>query len=137
MPTSSGSDGDEDNKFRDHRDQKSGRFLKGNPGGGTPPHTNKIAQLRKAFYSSVNDADISDVIKKMIELAKNGDVNAAKVVLAYGIGPPDSALADPFMDELTGHRKLQIQTIINVVPREKLIELVKLAQHSEQGSNEE
>ena len=64
-----------------------GQFLPGNPGGPGSPHVKKVAALRAAMFKAVHVADLRAVIRKLVELAKAGDVQAAKVVLERLLGP--------------------------------------------------
>ena len=65
-----------------------GRFVKGNPGGPGNPYGQKVAQLRSALFLAVSANDLRAVVKKLLQLAKGGDVQAAKVVLDRLLGPP-------------------------------------------------
>jgi hypothetical protein len=71
-----------------------GRFAKGNPGGPGNPFARQVAALRQAALAAITPADVRAIIAKMGELALVGDVQAAKLVLAYAIGKPAGA-ADP------------------------------------------
>jgi hypothetical protein len=64
-----------------------GRFVKGNAGGPGNPHVRKVQQLRSALLRGVTATDVRAVVKKLIELAKAGDVAAAREVLARLFGP--------------------------------------------------
>ena len=65
-----------------------GRFLAGNPGGPGNPHAKKVAQLKSALLRAVSTRDLRAIIKKLIEQATAGDVQAAKVVLEWSVGKP-------------------------------------------------
>jgi hypothetical protein len=71
-----------------------GRFAKGNPGGPGNPFGRLVAKLRLALLESVTPEDIQAIAQTLTQLAKEGDVQAAKLVLAYTIGKPVAA-ADP------------------------------------------
>ena len=65
-----------------------GRFAKGNRGGrGGAPR--KVNTLRKALLGAVTVEDLKLIVAGMIGMAKAGDVDAAKLVLSYGVGSPD------------------------------------------------
>ena len=68
----------------------SGRFAKGNAGGPGNPHIHRVAGLRKALYDRLSAQDVCDVIDGLVKSAKDGDVAAAKLVLAYAVGDPRS-----------------------------------------------
>lgn len=67
---------------------ETGKFMKGksgNPAGRPKGRKNRITELKQdyeiAVRESVNPADIVNVMRKMVELAKEGDKGAAKIVL--------------------------------------------------------
>lgn len=63
----------------DGRDSK-GRFAKGNSAGKGNPHASRVAKLKTAYLEAVTAKDIRDVVLKLLELAKDGDVAAAREV---------------------------------------------------------
>ncbi|MBY0524008.1 MAG: hypothetical protein K2R98_11450 [Gemmataceae bacterium] len=65
-----------------------GRFTRGNPGGTGNPFARQVAALRSALVRSVNEQDISDIAASLLRAAKDGNVAAAKLLLAYSIGKP-------------------------------------------------
>jgi hypothetical protein len=81
------------------RDGK-GRFGKGNPGGPGNPHSKRIAQLRKLLLEQLGDDDLQVIAGKLIELAKEGELAAIKLLFQYTLGKPGSFsdFAD-FLDE--------------------------------------
>ena len=50
--------------------------------------------MRRAMFASVSAEDMTAMVKKLVELAREGNVGAIKLVLAYAIGKPAPAL-DP------------------------------------------
>ena len=81
-----------------------GRFLPGNPGGPGSPYNRQVAHLRAALYEALSREDIWAVTRKMRDRALDGDVAAAKLLLAYTIGRPlpgtaPQALDDEFADQ--------------------------------------
>lgn len=69
------------------RDVK-GRFAKGTERGpGRPPGTH-VQSLRNALLQEAKPADMKAVARKLIELAREGDVAAAKLILDRLLGPP-------------------------------------------------
>ena len=70
----------------DERDPK-GRFLPGNSGGPGNPHALKTARLRAAMMRAVSPGDLVAVVKTLVQLAKGGDVAAAKLLLDRVLGP--------------------------------------------------
>lgn len=68
------------------RDTK-GRFQQGNKAGKGNPNAARAQQLRHAMLAAVTTKDIRDVIRAMVRAAKNGDAQAAKLVLDRSLGP--------------------------------------------------
>ncbi len=64
-----------------------GRFLPGCKPGPGNPLARKANQLRAALSKAVTAADVRAIAKKLIELAKAGDVQAAKLVYDRSLGP--------------------------------------------------
>jgi hypothetical protein len=72
------------------RDNK-GRFGLGNKAGTGNPYAKRVEQLRSAMMATVTEQDIAEVITKMLELAKGGDMVAAKKLLLLTLGKPMEA----------------------------------------------
>ncbi len=68
-----------------------GRFAEGNVGGPGNPHARHVGQLRSALLAAVTREDMEAVIRKLVELAKNGNIQAAKEVLDRCLGKPQEA----------------------------------------------
>ena len=76
------------------RDER-GRFMRGNRGGPGNPHVEKTAKLRSALLSAVTEKDLKAVVMKLVKLAKDGDVVAAREILNRCIGKPvETIVAD-------------------------------------------
>jgi hypothetical protein len=93
----------------DGRDRKTGRWIAGNRASPGNPHARRMFTLRKALLDSASVEDVQAVGAKLVELAKAGDVQAAKVWLAYVIGKPFLA------DELTEPDTCAVQTLLATV----------------------
>jgi len=65
-----------------------GRFAKGNRGGPGNPHAKQVSLLRSALLKAVSPEDVQQVMSKLIELAKAGDVRAIKEILDRTLGKP-------------------------------------------------
>jgi hypothetical protein len=100
-----------------------GRFVKGNSGGPGNPFARRTAALRQAFSEAISEDDLKTLAKRLLVQAQNGDVAAAKLVLAYAIGKP----VDPVNPDTLDIEELQLfnqfplsapdfQRIINNVP---------------------
>jgi hypothetical protein len=74
----------------DGRNPKTGRFLKGNPGGpGGNPNQHRVLRLKRALLDAVSPAQVAKVIRKMGAMGAKGDVAAAKVYLEHAVGKPE------------------------------------------------
>ncbi len=74
----------------DGRDER-GRVAPGNSGGPGNPHAKQTGKLRSAMLKAVTEKDMRDVVMKLVELAKSGNVPAAKEVLDRCLGRPVEA----------------------------------------------
>ena len=68
-----------------------GRFIKGNQGGPGNPFAAHVARVRQAVFAAVSPDTVREIMAALIVRALTGDLNAAKLVLAYAVGPPDAA----------------------------------------------
>jgi hypothetical protein len=75
-----------------------GRFTKGNRGGPGNPFARQVAALRKALLDAVTVEDIDAIAKKLLQLAKEGDLAAIKIILAYTIGKPKITVEPDHLD---------------------------------------
>ncbi len=80
--------------YRDNR----GRFLPGCAGGPGNPHSRQIGRLKAALHEALSEDAIAAVALAMLQKAKDGDVAAAKLVLAYAIGKPVAGSAANVVD---------------------------------------
>jgi hypothetical protein len=65
-----------------------GRFAKGNPGGAGNPFARRVAALRSVLLDSISADDLAAIVRALIAKARTGDVAAAKLIFAYGLGRP-------------------------------------------------
>ncbi len=91
---------------RDYR----GRFTRGNPGGPGNPFARRTAQLRRVLTAAISEADIEAVARKLVEMAKTGDVPAARLILAYVLGQPAEPVDPDTLDleEWEIYRKMPV-----------------------------
>lgn len=94
-----------DNGERDHR----GRFLKGGPGGPGGDRSG-VRIWRERMMETVGEKDFVAIVRKVVQAAKDGDLEAAKFLLPYLCGRP----AQPV--ELEGAAIGNIQIVIERDP---------------------
>ena len=83
------------------KDPATGRFVKGWKGGPGNPHASETAKLRAALLREVKEGDVQAIIRKMIAKAKQGNVEAARLVLDRLFGKPPQNVTldiDPSME---------------------------------------
>ena len=90
-PLPNGSSGDARNS--------AGRFAPGNPGGPGNPYARRVAALRSMLLDAATADDLRSMVRSLLKKAKAGDVAAARLVLAYTIGPPLAATEPDRLDE--------------------------------------
>jgi hypothetical protein len=69
-----------------------GRFLPGNKAGKGNPLNKKAHQLRNALLSTVTQADLVAVTKKLVAMARKGDLHAIKELLDRCLGRPTASV---------------------------------------------
>src|SRR5947199_9441082 len=89
-PTTGVAESGESDSGRDGR----GRFRKGNKGGPGNPFNRQVARMRQVLLESVSEDDLRAIVAEVVDQAKDGDLGAAKLVLAYVVGRPVPAV-DP------------------------------------------
>src|SRR5262249_35207907 len=70
---------------------KNGTFVKGNRCAAGRSHGRKTAELRMALLDAVGPKTLKRIARKLAKLAETGDLDAAKLLLAYTIGKPTEA----------------------------------------------
>jgi hypothetical protein len=79
------------------RDDK-GRYAKGNGGGPGNPYARQVAQLRKELLARCTPERLGKIADRMMELAEEGDVSAAKLIFQYVLGKPLDAVSPDRVD---------------------------------------
>ena len=72
-----------------------GYFLPGNrraAGMGGNPNAKRTAELKRAFQECVTEDDVRDVVKSLVQAAKDGDVAAIKLFLDRTLGKQPIAI---------------------------------------------
>ena len=67
---------------------RTGRFAPGNTCAKGNPHAAQVSRLRTALLSAVSERDMREVIVRLVQLAKDGDVRAIKELLDRTLGKP-------------------------------------------------
>lgn len=65
-----------------------GRFVRGNPGGPGNPYARHVAALRDAMIEAVSEADVREIVARLVWQAKGGDLGAAREILLRTLGRP-------------------------------------------------
>lgn len=63
-----------------------GRFAPGNPGGPGNPHAGQVSKLRAAILRAVDEGDVEAIIAKLVSMAREGDLTAAREILDRTVG---------------------------------------------------
>ena len=84
------------------RDPATGRFLPGHnmPGPGNPGQK-RMAEIRGIMLEVVTPADMTEMIRKIVSMAKRGDLTATKLLLDRLFGKPPQSMTlemDPSME---------------------------------------
>ena len=69
-----------------------GRFALGNAFARGNPNARRMHELRQALLAAVRPEDVQAVGARLLELARAGDIQAAKVWLEFVIGKPSQAI---------------------------------------------
>jgi hypothetical protein len=75
-----------------------GRFAKGNSGGSGNPYARQVAQLRLELLQRCTPERIGKIADRMMELAEEGNVSAAKLIFQYVLGKPHEAVSPDRVD---------------------------------------
>ena len=67
-----------------------GRFKPGNQFGQGNPHARRVQELRTAMLDAISPEYLRDVVRVLVEEAKQGSVQAAKEVLDRSLGKADA-----------------------------------------------
>lgn len=79
---------------------KGGRFLPGNPGGPGNPFIKRVAKLRALLLDAVGEADLREIVQKLVESAKAGDMVAVRELFNRLFGRPGEAVEPDRVIEL-------------------------------------
>jgi hypothetical protein len=88
------------NGFNNGRDT-AGRFADGNAGGPGNPGERPTSRIRAAMMKAVTDADIEEIVRKLVSMAKWGDVAATRELFDRLLGRPGQTAIIEQLDELS------------------------------------
>ncbi|HEV3445402.1 MAG TPA: hypothetical protein VG099_12215 [Gemmataceae bacterium] len=75
-----------------------GKFAKGNAGGPGNPFARQVGRLRKVLLDCVTEEDMAAIGVKLIELARDDNVQAIKLLFSYTLGKPAPAVQPDQLD---------------------------------------
>jgi hypothetical protein len=108
-----------------------GKFAVGNKCARGNPHARQMAKLRTAFLSVVDEETMKKLARRLLKQADEGDMVAAKLVLAYAIGKPLQGMSPDLVDlhewavvSTAPHRSAILAAAIEAVPPEVAVELL-------------
>ena len=79
------------------RDNK-GHFARGNAGGPGNPYARQVAELRRELLARCTPERLGKIADRMMELAEEGNVSAAKLIFQYVLGKPHEAVSPDRVD---------------------------------------
>src|SRR5262249_30281846 len=110
-----------------------GRFAACNPGGPGNPFARRTAQLRKALCEAVSAEEMTALGRVLLQKATEGDMAAAKLLLAYAVGRPADVVNPDTLDFQEWQHFHQVPAspgamhrILNCLPTELACELVRI-----------
>ena len=84
----------------------SGRFDKKNNFAAGNPHQQKVQKFRSVLLNAVTLADMRAVVKKLVAMAKDGDLGAMKLLLDRSLGKIAVDQVEPPVSAKDRHRQL-------------------------------
>ena len=85
------------NQTNSNRDDQ-GRFTRGNSVGPGNPFARQVGQLRQVILDALTPEEMLAITQKFITLAKEGNVQAAKLLLSYSLGKPTPGVQPDNLD---------------------------------------
>ena len=68
-----------------------GKFGPGNSFGRGNPVARHAQRLRQLFVQAVTEDDVTAIVKKLVAMAKDGDIQAANLLLTRALGKPSTS----------------------------------------------
>jgi len=103
---------------RSGRDESTGRFLHGNPGGPGNPDGPRVAKLRSALLECISPEDVAELGRVLLKAALAGDTASARLLLDRLLGKTRDGEA---------LEKLEQKEYMASLPEEEVVELLTLA----------
>ncbi|MCA9010504.1 MAG: hypothetical protein KDB01_12195 [Planctomycetaceae bacterium] len=75
--------------------KKDGTFAVGNPGGSGNPFAGKVNKLRSVMLKCVTEKKMKQLTEKLLDMALEGDLKAAELLLSRLLGKPTSEQQGP------------------------------------------
>jgi hypothetical protein len=72
-----------------------GRFGPGNKFGCGNPFNRQLARIRTALVNAVTAGDVKRLVKQLLTMGKQGNLDAVRLFLSYTVGPPLAQPVDP------------------------------------------
>jgi hypothetical protein len=94
----------------------SGRFAPGNSGGPGNPFARQVAGLRRALIDALTPDDFHAIAQKLLKLSLAGNIQAAKLLLAYTVGKPQPAPEPDHLDADEWQRFKETEPMIRELP---------------------
>jgi hypothetical protein len=78
--------------------ESNGRFAKGNRGGCGNPFARQVAAFRACLINSVTQDDFRAIVEQLLEMAKDGEIQAIKLLFSYLLGMPKPVVEPDELD---------------------------------------
>jgi hypothetical protein len=78
--------------------QSNGRFAKGNRGGPGNPFARQVAAFRACLINSVTEEDMEVIVDKLVDWARDGNLQAIKLLFSYLLGTPKPVVEPDELD---------------------------------------
>jgi hypothetical protein len=131
-PIAIGENGEYVSPLKGIRD-KAGRWAACNPGGPGNPFARRTAQLRKALCEAVSAEEMAALGRVLLQKATEGDMAAAKLLLAYAVGRPADVVNPDTLDFQEWQHFQQVPAspgvvhqILNCLPTEFACQLIRI-----------
>ena len=77
-------------------------------------HARRMLSFRAAVYRAITVEAVTEIAQSVIDKAKSGNLEAAKLVLAYAVGPPEICIAVRHAENPGDSLPQQVQNILAI-----------------------